>query len=106
MVFSSNEYYNGPLLDLFARHYWLVNVATYSTVLIEIAYPFLIWQRATRPYLLAAAIMLHVEFAVFMGLFYFSFVMIDGASELRARRVAAPFRRGMEALDGRHGNDL
>ena len=48
------------------------------TVLIEIAYPFLIWQRATRPYLLAAAIMLHVQFAVFMGLFYFSFVMIMG----------------------------
>jgi predicted DCC family thiol-disulfide oxidoreductase YuxK len=77
-VFSSNEYYNGLLLDLFARHYWLVNVATYSTVLIELAFPFLIWQRSTRPYLLAAAIMLHVQFAVFMGLFYFSFVMIMG----------------------------
>ena len=78
LVFSSEEYYNGLLLDLFARHYWLVNIATYSTVLIELAYPFLIWQRATRPYLLAAAILLHVQFAVFMGLFYFSFVMIMG----------------------------
>jgi len=78
LVFSSEEYYNGLLLDLFARHYWLVNVATYSTVLIELAYPFLIWQRATRPYLLAAAILLHVQFAVLMGLFYFSFVMIMG----------------------------
>ncbi len=78
MVFIANEYYNGFLLDLFARHYWLVNVATYSTILIEIAYPFLIWQRTTRPYLLAAAIMLHIQFAVFMGLFYFSSVMIMG----------------------------
>ena len=78
LVFSSADYYNALLLDLFARHYWLVNIATYSTMLIEIAYPFLIWQRATRPYLLAAAILLHVQFAVFLGLFYFSFVMMMG----------------------------
>ena len=78
MVFSLHEYYSPRLLDLFVRHYWLVNLATYGTILIEIAYPFLIWQRATRPYLLAAAILLHLQFAVFMGLFYFSFVMTMG----------------------------
>jgi len=78
LIFSSNDYYNGLLLELFARHYWLVNVATYSTVVVEIAYPFLIWQRTTRPYVLAAAILLHIQIAVFMGLFYFSFVMIMG----------------------------
>jgi predicted DCC family thiol-disulfide oxidoreductase YuxK len=78
MVFSLHEYYSPMLLDLFVRHYWLVNVATYGTILIEMAYPFLIWQRATRPYLLAAAILLHLQFAVFMGLFYFSFVMTMG----------------------------
>jgi predicted DCC family thiol-disulfide oxidoreductase YuxK len=77
-VFSMNEYYNGFLLDLFARHFWLVNVATYATILIEIAYPFLIWQRTTRPYLLIAAIFLHLQFAVLLGLFYFSFVMSMG----------------------------
>ena len=103
MVFSSNEYYSGPLLDLFARHYWLVNVATYSTVLIEIAYPFLIWQRATRPYLLAAAIMLHVEFAVFMGLFYFSFVMIKGhlsfVREEWLRRLGEAWKRSMGDME-------
>jgi predicted DCC family thiol-disulfide oxidoreductase YuxK len=78
MVFSLREFYDGLLLDLLARHFWLVNVATYSTILIEIAYPFLIWQRSTRPYLLAAAIVLHLQFAVFMDLFYFSFVMTMG----------------------------
>jgi predicted DCC family thiol-disulfide oxidoreductase YuxK len=103
LLFSSNEYYNGLLLDLFARHYWLVNVATYSAVLIEIAYPFLIWQRATRPYLLAAAILLHVQFAVFMGLFYFSFVMITGhLSFVRVgwlRRLGAAWRRAMGDME-------
>jgi hypothetical protein len=65
-------------LDVLASQYWLVNVATYSIVLIELAYPFLIWQRRTRPYLLAAAIVLHLQFATLMGMPYFSFVMIMG----------------------------
>lgn len=78
MVFSTNEMYNRLLLDLFAHQYWLVNVATYLTILIEIAFPFLIWQRLTRPYLLAAAIFLHSQFGTFMGMPYFSFVMVMG----------------------------
>ena len=77
-VFTTDEYYNRFLLNVLASHYWLVNVATYGTILIEIAFPFLIWQRRTRPYLLAAAIFLHPQFALLMGLFYFSFVMIMG----------------------------
>jgi predicted DCC family thiol-disulfide oxidoreductase YuxK len=78
LVFTDNDYFNGVLLDLFASQYWLVNVATYGTVLIEIAYPFLIWQRRSRPYMLAAAIFLHLQFALLMNLYYFSFIMIMG----------------------------
>jgi predicted DCC family thiol-disulfide oxidoreductase YuxK len=78
LVMSTNEFYNRWLVDLLARQYWLVNFATYGTILIEVAYPFLIWQRRTRPYLLAAAIFLHLQFAIFLHLFYFAFVMIMG----------------------------
>ena len=78
MVFSTNEMYNRVLLDLFAHQYWLVNGATYLTLLIELAFPFLIWQRLTRPYLLAAAIFLHSQFGTFMGMPYFSLVMVMG----------------------------
>jgi predicted DCC family thiol-disulfide oxidoreductase YuxK len=78
LVFSNNDYYNDALLNFLAGQYWLVNIATYATVLIEIAYPFLIWQRHSRPYLLAGAIFLHLQFAALMGLFYFSWVMIMG----------------------------
>src|SRR5262249_40941906 len=46
-------------------------------ILIEIAFAFLIWQRGTRPFLLALAIFLHLQFC-WLGLFYFSFVMIMG----------------------------
>ena len=77
-VFTTDEHYSPLLLHIFASQYWLVNLATYGTILIELAYTFLIWQRATRPYLLALAVFLHSQFALLMGLFYFSFVMMMG----------------------------
>ena len=77
-AFTTTEFYHDPLLALFAQQYWLVTVGTYASIVIEIAFPFLIWQRATRPYLLAAAIFLHVSFAVLLGLVYFSFIMSMG----------------------------
>jgi predicted DCC family thiol-disulfide oxidoreductase YuxK len=78
IVFTTGDHYNRLVLDLLASHYWLVNLATYGTILIEIAFPFLIWQQRTRPYFLVLAIALHLQFAVLMGLFYFSFVMVMG----------------------------
>jgi predicted DCC family thiol-disulfide oxidoreductase YuxK len=77
-VFTTDEFYSRVFSDLLASHYWIGNLATYVTIVIEIAFPFLIWQRRTRPYLLAAAIFLHVQFALFMALVYFSFVMMMG----------------------------
>jgi len=77
-VFTTDEHYSRFLLHVLASQYWLVNVGTYGTILIEIAYPFLIWQRATRPYLLGLALFLYSQFAILMGLFYFSFVMMTG----------------------------
>jgi hypothetical protein len=53
-IFANDELYTPFLLDVLASQFWLVNVATYLTLLIELAFPFLIWQRSTRPYMLAA----------------------------------------------------
>jgi predicted DCC family thiol-disulfide oxidoreductase YuxK len=110
-VFTTEEYYNRIILDVLASHYWLVNLATYGTILLEIAFAFLIWQRSTRPYLLAAAIFLHLQFALLMGLFYFSFVMIMGhMSSVRQEwltRLGAAWKRAMGEMemiyDGRCG---
>jgi len=110
-VFANSEYYYSFILGVLASHYWLINLATYGTILIEIAFPFLIWQRSTRPYLLAAAIFLHLQFALFLGLFYFSFVMIMGhlsfVREDWLARLAAAWKRAigdMEMIyDGRCG---
>lgn len=78
LVFSHSDYYNSTLLSVLASQYWLVPVATYGTILIELVFVFLIWPRSTRPYMLAAAIFLHVQFALLMNLYYFSWVMIMG----------------------------
>jgi predicted DCC family thiol-disulfide oxidoreductase YuxK len=77
-IFVTHEYYHPLMLQILAHHYWLGNIATYATILIEVAFPFVIWPTRTRPYALAGAIFLHVQFALLMGLFYFSFVMIMG----------------------------
>lgn len=102
-VFVIDDYSNGMLLDLFASQYWMVNVATYATILIEIAYPFMIWQRASRPYLLAAAIFLHLQFAFLMNLYCFSFVMIMGhVSFMRPewlQRLGAAWKQRMGAME-------
>jgi predicted DCC family thiol-disulfide oxidoreductase YuxK len=78
LALSTYEFYNPIFLHLLARQYWLVNVATYATLLIELAFPFLIWQRSTRPFLLSAAIFLHLMFGILLRLIYFSSVMIVG----------------------------
>jgi predicted DCC family thiol-disulfide oxidoreductase YuxK len=111
LVFVTNDYYVRSVVDILAAHYWLVNIATYSTIVIEIAFPFLVWQKQTRPFLLAAAIFLHSQFALLMGMPYFSFVMISGhMSFVRPRwlgRLAAAWKQTageMEMIyDGRCG---
>jgi predicted DCC family thiol-disulfide oxidoreductase YuxK len=102
-VFIIDEYYSRIVLDVLASHYWLVNIATYATVLIEIAFPFLIWQRSTRPYMLAASVLLHLMFAVLMALYYFSIVMVMGhMSVVRPEwltRLGAAWKRHMGDME-------
>jgi predicted DCC family thiol-disulfide oxidoreductase YuxK len=111
LAVSTYEFYNPLLLQLLARNYWLVNVATYSTLLIELAFPFLVWQRRTRPFLLAGAVFLHLMFGLMLGLVYFSFVMIVGHTSFLypdwLHRLGVWWKRkagGMEMIyDGRCG---
>jgi predicted DCC family thiol-disulfide oxidoreductase YuxK len=75
LALTTYEFYNPTILHVAARHFWLINIATYSTLFIELAFPFLIWQRRTRPFLLAGAVFLHVMFFVLLRLIYFSLAM-------------------------------
>jgi len=77
-AFTVYEFYNNALVWLLAHQYWLVTVGSYGTIFIELAYAFLIWQHRTRPYVLSAAVFLHLSFGFGLGLIYFSFIMIIG----------------------------
>lgn len=64
------------LRDWLAHNYWVINLFTYGTLLVECGYPFLIWRRAWRPWFLIAIVLMHGMVALMMGLYYFSLVMI------------------------------
>lgn len=71
---TNYEYANLPL-DWLVNQFWLVNLLTYATVVLELAYPFLVWG-PRRGWLLAEAIALHLGIAAMLGLYAFSFVMV------------------------------
>jgi len=63
-------------LSSLARHSWIPMLAGWGTLVVEIGYPFLIWPRRTRKAWGIATIGLHLGVGLFMGLVFFSSVMI------------------------------
>ncbi len=106
---TNYEYANIPLGWLVSQ-FWLVNLLTYATVVLELAYPFLVWGKR-RGWLLAEAIALHIGIALMLGLYAFSFVMVFAhlafVRESWLQRWGAAWRArfgGMEMLyDGHCG---
>ncbi len=66
------------LRNWLAGDYWMINLFTYGTLLVECGYPFLVWRRAWRYWLLIGIVLMHGLVALMMGLYYFSLVMILG----------------------------
>jgi hypothetical protein len=56
----------------------LVAAITYGTVFWELTYPALVWPRATRPVVLAIAVLAHGGIALFLGMITFGLVMLIG----------------------------
>jgi hypothetical protein len=63
-------------LTALARHAWIPTLAGWGTLAVELGYPFLVWPRRTRKAWCLATIGLHLGVALFMGLVFFSSVMI------------------------------
>jgi hypothetical protein len=63
-------------LSWLANHSWIPMLAGWGTLVVEIGYVFLIWPRRTRKVWCIAAIGLHLGMGLFMGLVFFSSVMI------------------------------
>jgi hypothetical protein len=63
-------------LGWLARHPWIPMLAGWGTLVVEIGYVFFMWPRRTRKLWCAATISLHLGLGLFMGLVFFSSVMI------------------------------
>jgi hypothetical protein len=63
-------------LSWLARPSWIPMFAGWSTLAVEIGYVFFIWPRSTRKVWCTATIGLHLGIGLFMGLVFFSSVMI------------------------------
>lgn len=74
---NNNEVAFFPM-GLFADQFWIINLMAFGTIFIEVSYAFLIWGFKTRPFLLSAALFLHVSIGIMMGMYFFAAVMIFG----------------------------
>ena len=63
-------------LSWLARHSWIPMFAGWGTLVVEIGYAFLIWPRRSRRVWCIATFGLHLGTCLFMGLVFFSSVMI------------------------------
>lgn len=70
------------LSDLLTHNSWIVTLATYGTVIIQIAFPFLLFHRVTRRIALVLILGMHVGIAVIMGLPFFSGIMASADAVL------------------------
>jgi hypothetical protein len=66
-----------PALGEWFWHYFCF-FSTYATLAFEIGFPFLIWNKRLRPWLLLSAFALHLGIGLFMGLGAFGIVMLAG----------------------------
>jgi hypothetical protein len=74
----ADQEFNGLPLLPFAENMWLVNLLTYLSVVVELGYAFLIWDRKTRPYALVGAVSLHLGIATMLSMILFGLAMIAG----------------------------
>ena len=60
------------------HHPWIMDLLAHATVFFELFYPFLIWPRFTRPWMLATAVGMHLFIASCLGMITFGLAMLIG----------------------------
>ncbi len=95
-----------PAVRSFVADYPLFAViATYVTLFYQLSFPWLIWNRRIRPWLMSLGTAIHLQIALVMGLFTFGFAVMasyvvfftDARSAAVLERVASWRRRMMRA---------
>lgn len=76
-VLRAAEFNLSPVAHYFYDDDAVVTLLTWSTLVFQMAWPFLIWQKRARIFVAAGAIMLHSMIGYFMGLIWFSAAMMS-----------------------------
>jgi antimicrobial peptide system SdpB family protein len=101
-VLRSTEFNLSPLGPLCWRSAAVVTLLTWSTVVFEISWPFLIWFQKTRFLVVCGAVLLHAMIGYFMGLAWFSLVMISAQAvalgDSEYLRAAGVVRRALSMV--------
>lgn len=80
---NSEAYGVFPFLsDVLTASTWLTVLVTYFTVIVQIAFPFMLFHRVTRRIALLAILGMHVGIAIAMGLPFFSGIMASADAVL------------------------
>ncbi|MBL8822228.1 MAG: HTTM domain-containing protein [Planctomycetia bacterium] len=77
-------------------------ITTYVTLAFEICFPFLIWNRYLRPWVLFGAVVLHVGIGLFMGLGGFGAIMLAGCMSFVP---ASGVRWFLQSIFGQNSNE-
>lgn len=92
-----------PSVRYIVSHYPILSVAgTYSTLAYQVSFPWLVWNRRVRPYLMAFGTCLHLQIALVMGLFSFGLAVMAAYAcfftDERSALVLDKFSRWRSAL--------
>ena len=104
-AFANLEYQSLDMTWL-AGHPWVVNAMSHASVLWEIFFCVLIWQKRWRPLVLALAVVLHVGIGACLGMWTFGLIMLVGCSSFLPNDVfqhvpVHPLRPRQRAADNR-----
>lgn len=74
-AFANHEYQTLDMTWL-ADHLWLLNLITYTALVWEVCYPFLVWPKLTRPIFVGIAVIVHLGIGFSMGMITFGLIMV------------------------------
>jgi antimicrobial peptide system SdpB family protein len=104
-VLRAAEFNLSPITHYLYDNAAVVTLLTWSTMIFQMAWPFLIWSRRARPVLAVGAIALHSMIGFFMGLVWFSAVMVSAElmifDDLDYLRFGGWLAKGKAALSRR-----
>jgi Vitamin K-dependent gamma-carboxylase len=101
-----DEYTHPLAKDLVSRYPLLTVAGSYLTLLYQVVFPWLVWNRKVRPWLLSVGSLIHLQISFVMGLFMFGFAIavayLSFASESFAEKILAIPARTLKLMQTKH----